>query len=176
MEAVHAVANCSGAPPVDDVLTQLKVDGHFRSRPFRRPVGSVSGIVAARVGLGFANELALTSPTSNFTIVALLVVEGWVGGRLLSTLEVTRSDDDAVALVITRVECLSRPPRDTRADTLWCMDTPACIAGTMGVIRTACGGVGTEERGELDFVEKTRVLVCCPSEYTKIDELYILSH
>jgi len=30
--AVHAVAYCSGAPPMDDVETQLNVAGHLRRR------------------------------------------------------------------------------------------------------------------------------------------------
>jgi hypothetical protein len=51
--AVHAVANCSGAPPMLLVLTQLNVAGHRRRRPrASSPVGSLSGIVAANARPG----------------------------------------------------------------------------------------------------------------------------
>ena len=56
--AVHAVAYCSGAPPVEDVDTQLYVAGHLRSlgrapagsRPVGSPASSPTTLARARRG------------------------------------------------------------------------------------------------------------------------------
>ena len=63
--AVHAVANCDGAPPMDDVVTQLYVAGHLRRRfPVgSRPVGSPVSSPTMLASAGRAASIAASAPT-----------------------------------------------------------------------------------------------------------------
>jgi len=124
-----------------DVLTQLKVAGHFRRRLFCNPTGSVSGIVAAEATLlGVAKVVVLASTPRNDPKVALRE-ERW---RVLLSSEDTPSEDDVEATSLAdatgtaRLECTPRPPReDTHVATAMWGLTPARIAETGARITAA---------------------------------------